>query len=214
MTYNVPIGALRLLTGLGLLFAVAWQVTDRIANDIFRPTEYFAYFSIVTAILAGLVLVTTGVGLWLNLEDEKWVEIGRLSMAVAMTVVGVVYHLLLADVAADIRDGGYKWPVLPNEIIHTYAPILIVLDYLLSLRSHPIKLKAALWVVVFPLAWLSFSVVRGSLTGWWPYWFLNPTEDGGVAGMLSYVAGIAGFFLLLGFLALGLKKGMRALVLR
>ena len=206
MIYNLSLGVLRILTGLALLCSVAWQVTDRLANNIFRPGEYFAYFSIVTAIIAGLLLITTGLGLLRNIEGSKKTEIARLSLTVAMIVVGVVYHLLLADAAGDVRDGDYVWPVLPNQIIHTYGPILIVIDYLLSHKAFRPKLRAALWVAVFPLTWLVFSVIRGLVTNWWPYWFINPNEEGGVPGMLTYIAAITAFFLILGFLVLGAKK--------
>ena len=212
--YNYLLSTLRLATGLGLLVSVIWQVTDRIANDIFRPFEYFAYFSIVTAILAGLFLIIAGFGLLLKVEDTKWVEITRLSLTVAMIVVGVVYHLLLSDVANDVRDGDYVWPVLPNEIIHTYAPILVALDFLVSHKAFNIRLRAALWVAVFPLLWLVLSVIRGTVTNWWPYWFINPSGEAGVAGMLSYIGAITVFFLVLGFVVLGAKKLLRKAFVR
>ena len=212
--YNFSLSVLRLLIGAGLLGSVIWQVTDRIANGIFRPFEYFAYFSIVTAIVAGLFLVTTSFGLMLKIEDTKWVEIARLSMAVALIVVGVVYHALLADAANDVRDGNYAWPVLPNEIIHTYAPILAAIEYLISVRAFRIRLRAFVWVAIFPLIWLVFSIVRGSATNWWPYWFINPNGEAGLGGMLTYIAAITGFFLVLGLAVLGLKQVLRRLVLR
>jgi hypothetical protein len=206
MVYNLSLASLRLLTGIALLGSVVWQVVDRINFGIFRPLEYFTYFSIVSAIVAGLFLVISGIGLLMKLEDTKWVEIARLSLAVAMIVVGVVYHLLLADVASDVRDGDYAWPVFPNEMIHTYAPVLIVVDYLLSTKAFRLRLRAALWVAVFPLLWLVFSVIRGSLTNWWPYWFINPNGEGGVLGVITYVGAITVFFLVLGFAVLGTKK--------
>lgn len=209
MLNNYLIAGLRLLTGFGLLFSVAWQVTDRTLNNNFRPFEYFAYFSIVSAIFAGLLLLLTSVMAFKNQEETKRVEIARLSLTVAMIVVGVVYHALLSNVANDVRDGDYVWPVFPNEFIHTYAPILIVLDYLLSTKAFNIRLRAALWVAIFPLAWLVFSLIRGTLTNWWPYWFINPNEEAGIPGMLSYIGAITMFFLVLGFAVLGIKKLMR-----
>lgn len=214
MIYNTSLGLLRILTGSALIGSVAWQVTDRLANNNFRPGEYFAYFSIVTAIVAGSFLVATGVGLVRNQEDSKRIEIARLSFTVAMIVVGVVYHLLLADAPGDVRDGDYVWPVLPNEVIHTYGPILIVIDYLLSHKAFRLRLRVALWVAVFPLTWLVFSVIRGLVTNWWPYWFINPNEEGGIPGMLTYIAAITSFFLILGFLVLGLKKLIQKVTLR
>jgi hypothetical protein len=211
--YRFSLAALRLVIGLGLIGSVIWQVTDRIANDIFRPFEYFAYFSIVTAIVAGLFLITTSFGLLLDIEDTKWVEIARLSMAVALIVVGVVYHALLADVANDVRDGDYVWPVLPNQIIHTFAPILAAIEYLISIKAYRIRLRSFLLVAVFPLTWLVLSIVRGTMTNWWPYWFINPNGEAGLFGMLTYIAAITVFFLVLGVSVLGLKQLLRRLVL-
>jgi hypothetical protein len=207
------LAALRLVIGVGLIGSVIWQVTDRIANEIFRPFEYFAYFSIVTAIVAGLFLITTSFGLLLDIEDTKWVEIARLSMAVALIVVGVVYHALLADVANDVRDGDYAWPVLPNQIIHTFAPILAAIEYLISIKAYRIRLRAFLLVAVFPLTWLVLSIIRGTMTNWWPYWFINPNGEAGLFGMLTYIAAITVFFLVLGVSVLGAKQLLRRLVL-
>ena len=212
--YKYSLALSRLALGLALIGSVTWQVTDRIANDLFRPAEYFAYFSIVTAIVAGLFLITTGFGLLLNIEDTKWVEVARLSLAVALIVVGVVYHALLAGAANDVRDGDYAWPVLPNEIIHTYAPILAVIEYLMSVKAFRIRLRAFVWVAVFPLTWLVLSIVRGIATNWWPYWFINPNGEAGLGGMLTYISAITVFFLVLGLAVLGLKQVLRRLVER
>jgi hypothetical protein len=214
MLYNYSIAGLRLITGLGLIVSVVWQVTDRTLNNNFRPFEYFAYFSIVTAIFAGALLLVVGVRALRNLEEGKRLEIAKLSLTVAMVVVGVVYHALLSDVANDVRDGDYVWPVFPNEFIHTYAPILIVLEYLVSQKTFNIRLRAALWVAVFPLVWLMFSVIRGSMTNWWPYWFINPNGEAGFIGMLSYIGAITAFFLTLGFIVLGVKKLLRKALVR
>jgi hypothetical protein len=214
MLYNYSMGGLRLITGLGLIGSVIWQVTDRTLNNNFRPFEYFAYFSIVTAIFAGALLLVVGVRALRNLEEGKRLEIAKLSLTVAMVVVGVVYHALLSGVANDVRDGDYVWPVFPNEFIHTYAPILIVLEYLISQKAFNIRLRAALWVAVFPLVWLVFSVIRGSITNWWPYWFINPNGEAGFIGMLSYIGAITAFFLTLGFIVLGVKKLLRKALVR
>ncbi len=201
-------GALRTLLGLALVGSVIWQVADRIRVDLFRPTEYFAYFSITSAIFAGLVLVVSGLVLLRGKSESERLNVIRLIAVVSMIIVGVVYHALLGDSALDPRDYGYDWPRIPNAIIHTYAPILIVLDYLISLKGPRPKLRQALWVVIYPLAWLGLSIIRGLSDGWWPYWFINPGSEGGVVGMLTYIAVIAAAFIVLGFIVLGLRLGL------
>lgn len=175
------------------------------AVDLFRPFEYFAYFSIISSILAGVVLTVSGLTLLQGKDEGERVHTYRLIATVSMIIVGVVYHALLGDSAVDPRDIGYQWPVVPNLVIHTYAPILIVVDYLLSIKGYKPSWKKAWWVVVYPLTWLAFSLVRGLLDGWWPYWFINPNSEGGVVGMLTYVLIIATAFIALGFIVLGAR---------
>jgi hypothetical protein len=90
--------------------------------------------------------------------------------------------------------------VIPNLVIHTWAPIAIVLDYLLSIKGAVNNFRKSLWVVVYPLSWLGFSIVRGLMDGWWPYWFINPNSEIGVGGMISYILAISAAFITLGFL--------------
>ena len=205
MLYKGVFGTFRLAVGLALLGSVLWQVSDRLAVGLFRPFEYFAYFSIVSSILAGVVLAFSGLTLLQGKDEGERLHTFRLIATVSMIIVGVVYHSLLGDSAVDPRDIGYQWPVVPNLVIHTYAPILIVVDYLISIKGYKPSWKKAWWVVVYPLAWLAFSLVRGLLDGWWPYWFINPNSEGGVVGMLTYVLIIAAGFIALGFIVLGAR---------
>jgi hypothetical protein len=205
LLYKGVFGIFRLAVGLALLGSVLWQVSDRLAVGLFRPFEYFAYFSIVSSILAGLVLAVSGLTLLQGKDEGERLHTFRLIATVSMIIVGVVYHALLGDSAVDPRDIGYRWPVVPNLVIHTYAPILIVIDYLISIKGYKPSWKKAWWVVVYPLAWLAFSLVRGLLDGWWPYWFINPNSEGGVVGMLTYVLIIAAGFIALGFIVLGAR---------
>ena len=205
MLYKGVFGTFRLALGLALLGSVLWQVSDRLAVGLFRPFEYFAYFSIISSILAGVVLTVSGLTLLQGKDEGERVHTYRLIATVSMIIVGVVYHALLGDSAVDPRDIDYQWPVVPNLVIHTYAPILIVVDYLLSIKGYKPSWKKAWWVVVYPLTWLAFSLVRGLLDGWWPYWFINPNSEGGVVGMLTYVLIIATAFIALGFIVLGAR---------
>jgi len=110
----------------------------------------------------------------------------RMSVVTFAVVVALVYNLLLRDSAGSPLDIGYVWPVLPNELLHVWGPILILLDWLFSKQSEAVRFRAAFWVWAFPFAWLAFSIIRGSITGWWPYWFIDPTGDGGITGWWPY----------------------------
>ena len=200
--------ALRLLTAASILIAIVWQITDRLANNVFRPSEYFAYFTIQSSLIAAVVLVVTAIRELKGLSDTKALNLARLSVSTYAIVVAVVYNALLrgTPVLPGDPDYGYDWPVAPNEILHVWAPIVIVLDLALTSMKTKLNFKQIFWVLAFPMAWLTFTIVRGLITGWWAYWFLNPNEDAGVPGVITYIAVIIVFGLVSAAFSLGLNK--------
>lgn len=196
----------RWLAAATIFSSVAWQVTDRLAHDLFRPAEYFAYFSIQGTLIASVMLAYTGWLAFTGTSEKKQVTIARVSATTYSIVIAVVYNALLRGTPGDVRDAGYAWPVIPNEIMHVWAAVFMLLDWLIVAGFAQLKLRASLWVAAFPLAWLAFSVARGIIDGWWAYWFLDPTDEGGVAGMFIYIGGITVLMISLGWLLLATRK--------
>lgn len=201
--YRRFIGVARIVLGLLVLVSVVYQIQDRLVHNVFRPGEYFAFFTIQTALMDVVVL---GVGAWLAFttpKDTRLFTIVRVCIVGFAVVTCVVYNLLLRNVPG---EPGYVWPVWPNEVLHVWAPILLVLDWLFAPGRASIRLRASLWVLIYPLAWVTFSIIRGIATGWWPYPFLNPTEPAGWVGVIEYIAGIAVFFLLSAFVFVAIAR--------
>jgi hypothetical protein len=206
MKLTRSVAVFRWLSAIAIFLSVVWQVTDRLIHNLFRPAEYFSYFSIQGTLIASVMLAYTGWLSWNSIAEKKQVTIARVSATTYSIVIAVVYNALLRNSAGDIRDAGYEWPVVPNEIMHVWAAVIMLIDLLFIAGASGVKLRASLWVAVFPLAWLAFAVIRGMLDGWWAYWFLDPTEPAGIPGMLQYIAGITVLMIGLGFLLLALRK--------
>ena len=202
---SMTLGLVRILMALALFGSIFWQISDRVAHNLFRPAEYFTFFTITSCLLTGIALTIGGLRVLRNQPETKFLTLFRLTMAASMVIVGVIYNLLLTD-SVDERDIGYDWPVLPNLILHTYMPILVFLEWLIVKTAVPLKLKTAFWVLVYPLTWLAFSITRGFITDWWPYWFIDPQN--GYPVMLQWIFTIAAFFVVL---ALGLLPAQKAL---
>ena len=199
-------GWLRLVLAVAILGSITWQITDRMIHNLFRPSEYFAYFTIQSSLISAVALVLAGLGAVRGLSESRRMTLVRLSAVTTLVLVGIVYNALLRGTAPAPADIGYDWPVAPNELLHVWAPILILVDWLLLPALIRLKMRSIFWVLAFPLAWLTFSVIRGSITGWWPYWFIDPTGADGVAGMLGYIFGIMFFFLFLAAIVLLLAR--------
>src|SRR5438270_20662 len=80
------------------------------------------------------------------------------------------------------------------------------------LVQHPrrVRLRTAGLVVIFPLAWVVFTLIRGGLVPdelagtsyFYPYPFLNPHLDGGWIAVARWIGALAVLTLVLGLLAL------------
>ncbi len=199
-------GAVRILVGLAMIYSIGWQIQDRLINNLFRPSEYFAYFTIDSSMIAAVTLVVGGLYALKHAQDTRLLATVQLCVVAAAIVVSVVYNLLLRGMANDVRDGNYQWPTLPNEILHVWGPIFIVLEWLVIEGAVRLNYKKIWWVIAFPLAWLAFSIARGAITGWWAYWFINPSDKGGLTQMFTYIFGIMAFFLINATVAIALQR--------
>jgi hypothetical protein len=113
-----------------------------------------------------------------------------------MFTTGLVYNLLLRGV--ELPQGAtLEWS---NEVLHVIAPLYVVLDWLLAPGRTPIAAKRLWGILVFPIVWVVYTLVRGPLVMdyvlgknyWYPYPFLNPeTSPNGYASVAFYVVLIA-----------------------
>ena len=202
MKNSALFGAIRILTAIAIIVGVSWQIIDRLIHNVFRPTEYFAFFTILTSMFTAVVLVWCGISLFANGTDSERITKLRLSATTAYVIVSVVYNALLRnDHSSAPQDAAvnYHWPTPPNEILHVWAPLVVLLEFLIARFGPRLNLRQFWNVLTFPLVWLALTIVKGIATNWWPYWFLDPTDKGGVIGMVEYAAAISAFFILVGW---------------
>ena len=134
-------------------------------------------------------------------RDPRLLTIMRMMVVPYAIVTALVYNFMLRGLPLTGPDAGYVWPVWPDELLHVWAPIFLVIDWVLSIGRFPLRLRALWWALIFPLAWVAFSIVRGLATGWWPYPFLDPNGSLGWGGVVAYIVGIAGLMTLFAYLA-------------
>ncbi|WP_136640714.1 Pr6Pr family membrane protein [Subtercola vilae] len=198
------VGAVRLLVGLGLLATIVIQIADRVVHNAFDPWEYFSYFTIETSLFNIVVLVVGGVMALRLARDTTLYTTVRMATLTYAIVTAAVYNLLLRG-APSPGFQGLSWP---NEIVHVWVPIIIVLDWLLS-PGRPALRWRTLWVVVtYPIAWAVYTFVRAAASGGtiYPYPFLNPA-NGGWGSVIGYIVGLTAFLVGLGALAVGYGRG-------
>lgn len=151
--------------------AVITQFIHGTQRPTFGLVNFFSFFTIESNILAVIVLFTAGVyGLR---GTRKLSDFIRGAATVYMATTGIIYALLLSGLENSLQTP-IPWV---NAVLHYIMPVIVCLDWLLD-RPKTITFKKALWWLMFPLAYGIYSLIRGHITGWYPYPFLNATKHG------------------------------------
>lgn len=160
-TYRIGFAAL----GIAAVIAQLAQQVERDASIV----NFFSFFTIQSNLIFIAVFL---IGAWAILtarELPRW-DLVRGAAAAYMITTGTVYVLLLTGLEEDLQT------TLPwvNAVLHYWLPIVAVADWLIDRPSRLIAFREALVWLVYPLAWLAYSVLRGLAIDWYPYPFLDP----------------------------------------
>jgi hypothetical protein len=200
MTFGTPARiaaacvAISAWAGLIVQFAVSYQQTPSIPDVLWI---IFAYFTIITNLLVGIVFTA----IVLDRATSGWVVAGT---TLSILLVGITYSLLLHG-TMELSAGSN----VANVLLHFVTPVLVPLFWLLltpkgSLTwSHPI-----VWAI-YPLAYLAYDMVRGSVTGKFAYPFLNAAKIGWTQTALNALC-IAIAFMFSGYLVVWIDSRLAA----
>lgn len=183
--FKFVVVAYRLLFAFLALGAVLWQLSERVFEPGFSAVNFFSYFTVLSNLfIAGIFLASAWIG-----RRTRLVALLRGAAVAYMAITGIVYALLLEGL-----DTGLVSPWV-NTVLHQIMPVVAVLDWVLVPPKAKLKVSDIRLWLVFPAAFLVYSLVRGGVAGWYPYPFLDPSSSGywSVAWYsLAVAAGLAG----------------------
>jgi hypothetical protein len=169
--------AYRIVGALAALVAVGYQLT-REASVV----ECLSYFTILSNLFAGAILLTEGLrgGAGASIGRSANVDLLRGAIVVYMLTTGIVDNVMYDHVFAPWVDA----------IVHQIMPVVVLLDWIIDPPRTRLAVRSTMLWLSFPLAYIAFILIRGSLVKWWPYYFFNPTHSAGYLGVLGSALGI------------------------
>lgn len=154
---------------------------------------FFGYFTTLTNILVGLVLLlplvapASSVGRFFHRPGV------RTSTAAAIFSVGIAYHLLLRNVWDP-----QGWQLVADSVLHYVTPILYIWFWWVAVPKQGLRWPHVAAWTSYPVGYLVYMLIRGELTGLYPYHFLD-------VGALGYGKTLTnGLGVLLGFVLVSL----------
>lgn len=177
--------AYKVAFGLLGLSAIATEIVVLMSRDVFAPANFFSFFTIQSNLFATAVLIASGV-FALKRSTPNWLGAVRGAATLYMLTTGIIFAALLSGLDAGILTA-VPWD---NTVLHYIMPFAMVVDWLLDPPKALIPFKrAALWLI-YPAAYLAYTLVRGPIVGWYPYPFLNPANSGCI-GVALVCVGVA-----------------------
>lgn len=97
----------------------------------------------------------------------------KTAIALYIFIVFVVYNSVLRGIW---KPTG--WQLFLDNMLHVAIPILYILYWTCFVTKGKLTWKNGFYWLLFPLIYLIYSLIRGSIANWYPYPFLNAENLG------------------------------------
>ena len=181
---------------------LAEQEVPPLLTRLGRLVSYFT-------IQSNLLVAVTAVQLARDpLRDGRWWRSVRAAALVGITVTGLVHFVLLRPLL-DLQ--GASW--VADRLLHMVVPVLAVIGWLVAGPRPRAPWRDALTALAWPVAWLVLTLVVGTVSGWYPYPFLDVGAEGAGSVLVTCV-GVTVLFLALAAVLSWLDRRMPATPVR
>jgi len=170
--------------------SIVTEMAVIIERGKFNAVNFFSYFTIETNILVVVTMLMSAVAIAAG-KNSKF-DLLRSATTVYILVVGTGFSLLLSGMG-DLALTAVPWD---NVVLHYIMPVAVLADFMTDRPRRRLGFKKALLWLLFPIAYAIYALVRGGLTGWYPYPFLD-NRTSGYGLVVIACAGLGGLVLVL-----------------
>lgn len=193
-----------LIMGLAAWFALVAQLYIYLENKAAPVPEllirYFSFYTILTNILIAVCCTA----LLLKPGTVKFFSRPGIltGIAVNITIVGLVYNLILRFLW---QPTGLQHAV--DEILHLLIPLAFIFFWTTFVPKGTLKWSHIYPWMIYPLVYLAVVLVRGAMSGYYPYPFLDVVKLGYPTVFINS-AGVTVAFILVSLLFVATDRGM------
>ena len=192
-----------ILAWAGLAIQLYIIISNRVVSIPETIVRYFSYFTILSNIL--VALYSTYILLKPNCRLGKYFVRPNVVAAITLyiTVVGITYNAVLRNLWS---PKGLE--MVGDELTHLIVPLSFLLYWLILVPKDELKWKDSFLWLIYPIVYFGWVITFGTLSGFYPYFFVNVTELGYNKVILNSGMLVIGFFLL-SLLFIGIDKLMK-----
>ncbi len=178
----------RVLLALLGFSAVVTEIATLVERGVFVPANFFSYFTIEGNLFTVGVLLAAAAA---PARHHRLVDLLRGAATLYMVVIFLVFSVLLSGLE-DTTLTAVPWD---NTVLHYVMPVAVLADWLLDPPQRRIPFRTGVLWLLFPIAYVGYSLVRGRIVGWYPYPFLDPADGYGEVAVVSVAIAVVGVVL-------------------
>lgn len=174
-----------------LLALIAW--TTVVMQFFFKEgtaANFFSFFTIQCNMLIA-ISCTCAAFLTDTVFGKFFTSLStQTAIALYIFIVALVYNTVLRGL---VELSG--WNIFLDTMLHVVNPILYLLYWGFMRAKGNLEYRNGLYWVIFPLAYLIYSLIRGAIVHWYPYPFLDADKSGYTQVGINVAVMIAVFFI-------------------
>jgi hypothetical protein len=180
-------GVVRLAVAVLGAIALIFDFDYVLGFSTFSTINYFSYFTFQSNLVNVVVLGASGTLLLMGHRVGPFLVSVRAIVTTYVIVSGIVFGLIVSQAGSHHYRIDVPWS---SQILHFWIPAFVLLDWIIGVGRVRIRWRTALIVLAFPVIWGVFTLIRGSIVRWYPYFFLDPDQVSG-PGEFALYCGIA-----------------------
>lgn len=185
---------------LAILLQLYLIIANRTASIAETVVRFFSFFTILTNLLVAIccsaILSWGKQGIGRSFSKPATLT----AITLYIVVVGMIYNLILR----------FQWEPkglqrIVDELLHSVIPVLFFVYWLLFVPKQTLAWKHIAPWLVYPVIYCVFILIRGSLSGYYPYPFIAVSTLG-YSRVLVNICGLVIMFLAISVVLVSIAK--------
>ncbi|SJN46351.1 Integral membrane protein [Microbacterium esteraromaticum] len=173
-------GWLRLLTAAICITALTHRMIWGMGSQTLASDNFFAYLTIQSNTAFAVVAIVAGIIALRQDEDPAWMTTARALVLSWTITAGLAFALIVWQ--AGLRGIPITVP-WSDVMLHFIIPAWTIVAWIFGPGRRAASWRVVPFVLLYPIVWGVFTIWRGAVIGWYPYYFLDPRQVSGLLEM-------------------------------
>ncbi|MFD5213747.1 Pr6Pr family membrane protein [Microbacterium sp. NPDC058345] len=180
MLTRTTFGWSRLLTAAVCIVALTHRMLWGLGSQTLASQNFFAYLTIQSNTAFAALAIIAGVIALRTTEDPAWLTTARALVLSWTITAGLAFALIVWQ--AGVRGIPITVP-WSDVVLHFVLPAWTIIAWIIGPGRRAASWRVVPFVLLYPVVWGVFTIWRGGLIGWYPYYFLDLRQVSGVVEM-------------------------------